>query len=95
MGIYADRRRGEWNGHVIEVAAKIVWQRPEHTLIIDGQKVDSVHGTIGTFRLKGTIPGDGGRGGTPVTVRIERQLADAVCFLEIEGQSYEMEKVPD
>jgi hypothetical protein len=94
MGLFSDHRKIKWNGHVIEVESRVagLYGNAEYSLIVDGRKVDTIHGTMGTFSLRGEAPLSEGGKVVPLVVRIKQGVFSSKYFLEVEGSTQEIGK---
>ena len=94
MGFFTDHMRTDWYGQVIEVEAKIAGldSRIEFSLFINGQRVDTAYAMMGGFTLRGEVQADGRV--YPVVVWVRQKMFGTSYNLEINGQTFKMQKAP-
>ena len=69
MGIFNDIHRLDYKGSLIEVECRGGFARDQqYDLIVNGHKIDSIRGSMGTFYLRGEIPA---HNGDPEQIKVE------------------------
>lgn len=94
MGIMSESAKATYDGHEIEVEAKVtsVVGTGHYSLFIDSERVDETEGTHGTFTLRGRLSAAEGNDARQVIVRIEQGLTSTGYILEVDGRESEMKK---
>lgn len=93
MGIMSESAKATYDGHDIEVEAKVtnVLGTGQYSLFIDSERVDETEGTHGTFTLRGKLPAAAeGNDAKQVVVRVEQRLTSTGYTLEVDGQDLVM-----
>ena len=92
MGLFTDHMYADWYGNAIEVEAKVAGldSRIEYSLFINGQRVDTAYAMMGKFTLRGEVSVNSEK--YPAIVWVKQGLFGTTYHLEINGQTFKMQK---